>query len=262
MGEHAMTPLIPVLLYHSVNDHAAAEDRPWTVSPESFASHMDVVSTYGRVALTVSQIAAALRGERALPARPVGITFDDGFSDNYDALASLRARGLASTIYITTGEVGRHDRLSPDQLAELADTPSVEIGAHAVRHRRLDELDIGELITEVRDSKSQLEELIHAGVDSFAYPHGAFDRRVREAVAAAGYRSAAAVKNAISHDRDDPFAIARWTVTAGTSAARIAEVLDGKSVDSAWAHDRLRTRAYRMARRGRRRLALTVGRPR
>jgi peptidoglycan/xylan/chitin deacetylase (PgdA/CDA1 family) len=257
-----MTTSIPVLLYHSVNDHAAAEDRPWTVSPETFASHMDAVSRSGRVAMTVSQVAEALRGERALPARPVGITFDDGFSDNYDALASLQARGLASTIYITTGEVGRHDRLTPDQVAELADTPSVEVGAHAVRHRRLDELDLGELIAEVRDSKSQLEELVQAGVASFAYPHGAFDRRARAAVAAAGYRSAAAVKNAISHDRDDPLAIARWTVTAGTSAARIAEVLEGKTVDSAWAHDRLRTRAYRMARRSRRRLALAVGRAR
>jgi peptidoglycan/xylan/chitin deacetylase (PgdA/CDA1 family) len=257
-----MTTLIPVLLYHSINDHAAAEDRPWTVAPEIFALHMDAVSASGRVAMTVSQIAEALRGERQLPERPVGITFDDGFSDNYEALASLQARGLASTIYITTGEVGRHDRLAPQQVAELADAPSVEVGAHAVRHRRLDELDIGELITEVRDSKSELEELVHAGVASFAYPHGAFDRRVRQAVMAAGYRSAAAVKNAISHDRDDPFAVARWTVTAGTSSARIAEVLEGKSVNSAWAHDRLRTRAYRVARRSRRRLAVTVGRAR
>lgn len=255
-----MTTPIPVLLYHSVNDRAAPEDRPWTVSPATFAEHLDAVTASGRVAMTVSQIAEALRGERPLPARPVGITFDDGFSDNYDALFSLQTRGLVSTIYITTGEVGQRDRLSPRQVAELAGAPSVEVGAHAVRHRRLDELEIGDLNTEVTDSKSELEELARASVDSFAYPHGAFDRRVRQAVMAAGYRSAAAVKNAISHDRDDPFAVARWTVTARTSAARIAGVLEGESVASAWGHDRLRTRAYRVARRGRRRLALTVGR--
>ena len=257
-----MTTSIPVLLYHSVNDHAAAEDRPWTVSPAIFASHIDAVTASGRDAMTVSQIAEALRGERPLPARPVGITFDDGFSDNYDALFWLQTRGLVSTIYITTSEIGRRNRLSPQQVAGLAGAPSVEVGAHAVRHRRLDELDIGELITEVRDSKSELEELAQAGVGSFAYPHGAFDRRVRQAVMDAGYRSAAAVKNALSHERDDPFAIARWTVTAGTSAARIAEVLEGETVSPAWAHDRLRTRAYRVARRSRRRLAVTVGRTR
>jgi hypothetical protein len=68
------------------------------------------------------------------------------------------------------------------------------------------------------------------------------------------------VKNAVSHDRDDPFALARWTVTAGTSASRIAEVLEGVNVPPAWAQDRLRTRASRVARRGRRRVALAVGR--
>jgi hypothetical protein len=92
-------------------------------------------------------------------------------------------------------------------------------------------------------------------VHSFAYPHGVYDRRVRQAVITGGYRSAVAVKNAVSHPADDPFAIARWTVTAGTPASRIAQVLEGESVPVAWSHERVRTRAYRMVRRGRRRLA-------
>ena len=254
-----MTTLIPVLLYHSVNDRPAAADRQWTVSPADFASHLSAVSASGRVAMTVTEIAKALRGERALPPRPVGITFDDGFSDNYGALALLQALGLRATIYITTGEVGGRCRLSRRQIAELAGASAVEVGAHAVRHRRLDEFDAPELGAEVRGSRSHLEDLAGAAVDSFAYPHGAFDRSVRDAVIAAGYRSAAAVKNALSHDGDDPFALARWTVTAGTTAGRIAEVLEGRAVPTAWARDRLRTRAYRVARRGRRRLALSVG---
>jgi hypothetical protein len=49
-------------------------------------------------------------------------------------------------------------------------------------------------------------------------------------------------------------AIARWTVTEGTPAARIAQVLEGMGVPLAWTHERLRTRAYRTVRRRRRRL--------
>jgi hypothetical protein len=96
-------------------------------------------------------------------------------------------------------------------------------------------------------------------VRSFAYPHGAYDERTRKAVVDAGYGSAAAVKNAISHADDDPFAIARWTVTAGTPAARIAAVLEGEGVPRAWVRERLRTRAYRGARRRRRRIAVVLG---
>jgi peptidoglycan/xylan/chitin deacetylase (PgdA/CDA1 family) len=249
-----MTTLIPVLLYHSVNDRTGARDR-WTVSPSEFAAHVSAVSASGRTSLTVSEIAEGLRGERALPPRPVGITFDDGFSDTYAAVGELLRRELRSTVYVTTGEIGTRDRLSRLQLAGLAEMPSVELGAHAVHHRRLDQLGDRELAAEIGDSKAQLEDASAATIHTFAYPHGAYDRAAREAVVAAGYRSAAAVKNALSHERDDPFAIARWTVTAGTSAARIAEVLDGKGVIPAWAHERLRTRAYRAARRGWRSLA-------
>jgi peptidoglycan/xylan/chitin deacetylase (PgdA/CDA1 family) len=252
--------VIAVLLYHSVNDRAAGPDRRWTVTPRTFASHLSAVSRSGRIPMTISQIAGCLRGERALPPRPVAITFDDGFSDNYPALVELVRRGLRATIYVTTGAIGARDRLSAEQLARLADMPSVEVGAHGVRHRRLDELDERELTEEVGGSKAQLEEVIGTSVRSFAYPHGAYDGAVRGAVTAAGYRSAAAVKNALSHDEDDPFAIARWTVTAGTPAGRVAEILDGKGVPSAWAHERLRTRAYRTARRRRRFLGRLEGR--
>jgi peptidoglycan/xylan/chitin deacetylase (PgdA/CDA1 family) len=251
--------LIPILLYHSVSDAPAARDRTWTVTPREFEAHLDAVSASGRTPLTVTAIADGLRGERPLPARPVGITFDDGFADNYEVLAKLLSRGFKATLYVTTSEIGMPGRLSPLQVVELAAAASVEVGAHAVRHRRLDELHRVELDAEVRDSKAELEDIGQASVDSFAYPHGAYDLAVRRAVAAAGYRSAAAVKNALSHDRDDPLAIARWSVTAETSAARIAEVLEGERVARAWAYERLRTRAYRAARRGRRQLTQNFG---
>ena len=163
-------------------------------------------------------------------------------------------------MYVTTGEVGAPNRLAPSQLADLAHVSSVEIGAHTVSHRRLDELDDRELADEVGVSKAQLEDFTGVVVGSFSYPHGAYDRRARAAVIAAGYGSAAAVKNAVSHPGDDPYAIARWTVTRGTPAFRIAQVLEGDGVPRAWEHERLRTRAYRAARRRRITRMLGVGR--
>jgi peptidoglycan/xylan/chitin deacetylase (PgdA/CDA1 family) len=247
-----MTTVIPVLLYHSVGDRPVQRHSCYAVSRADFVAHADTITASGREAVDITTLADALRGERPLPARPVAITFDDGFADTYAAAELLLSRDLPSTVYMTTGEVGAADRLSTAELAALAQLPGVEIGAHAVRHRRLDELPEHEVADEVGLSKAQLEDLIQASVHSFAYPHGAYDRRSREAVIAAGYRSAAAVKNAVSHPGDDPFAIARWTVTWGTPASRIAQVLEGQSVPRAWAHERLRTRAYRTARRHRR----------
>jgi peptidoglycan/xylan/chitin deacetylase (PgdA/CDA1 family) len=253
------TTVIPVLLYHSVSEGPSAS---WgAVSREEFESHLDVIVASGRQTITIATLADALRGDQPLPECPVAITFDDGYSDTYQAVELLCGRNLCSTVYVTTGEIGAADRLSHEQLTRLARIAIVELGAHGVRHLRLDELDDDELVRELRLSKAQLERLTSERIDSFAYPHGAYDRRVREAVIAAGYGSAAAVKNALCHPKDDPFAIARWTVTAATPAERIAEVLEGEGVPLAWSRERLRTRAYRTARRQRRRLFGTTGAP-
>jgi peptidoglycan/xylan/chitin deacetylase (PgdA/CDA1 family) len=248
-----MTGFIPVLLYHSVADHRVSDDR-FAVSPAMFESHVDAIEASGRVTLTMSELTEGLRGERPLPDRAAAVTFDDGFADNHDAASSLLSRGLRSTLYITTGELGAPDRLTPSQVSELAEVAGIEIGAHGVRHLHLDELDESELRHEVAASRAALEDIVRTPVHSFAYPHGAYDWRVRAAVIDTGYRSAAAVKNALAHPAEDLFAIARWTVTRDVTAGRIARVLTGGAVPLSWPRERVRTRAYRMARRQRRRV--------
>jgi hypothetical protein len=52
-----------------------------------------------------------------------------------------------------------------------------------------------------------------------------------------------------------PVAVETDLGPADGDLARIAEVLDGKNIEHAWKHERVRTRAYRGARRLRRRVA-------
>jgi peptidoglycan/xylan/chitin deacetylase (PgdA/CDA1 family) len=250
-----MLEAIPVLLYHSVPRGALDGTDPLAVTYERFGEHLDAVLASGRVPLTISELADGLRGTRPLPERPVAITFDDGYENTLDALELLCARGLRASLYVTTGEIGAGQMIGREQLQRLAGRPGeIELGAHTVTHPRLDELSLAEVAREVSDSKRCLEEVVERPVTSFAYPYGAHDRQVREAVIVAGFDSAAAVKNAISHREDDPWAIARWTVDSRMDAKRIADVLDGRGVPRAWQRERLRTRGYRTVRRLRRRM--------
>jgi peptidoglycan/xylan/chitin deacetylase (PgdA/CDA1 family) len=187
------------------------------------------------------------------------VTFDDGYADFLDAAERLETAGLPATLYMTTGQIGAARMLTRRQLQSLGGP--VEVGAHSRTHPRLDELASWRLRDEVHGSKADLEDLLQRPMRSFAYPHGTHDRQVRQTVVDAGFDSAAAVKNAFSHDRDDPFAIARITVTAGTTAERIGQLLQGRGAPAAWAKERRRTRAYRSYRRVRRRLRREVGRP-
>jgi len=243
---------VPVLVYHAIDVVPLAGLERWTTPPPEFEQHLEVIAASGRVPLTISELADCLRGERRLERDAVAVTFDDGYADTHDAVLELLQRNISSTVYVTTGTIGSPGMLSAAQLEQLAGLDGVEVGAHSVTHPHLDELSGARLDEEVAGSKRALESLLGAPVASFAYPHGAHDRRSRAAVVRAGYDSAAAVKNAISHLDDDPFAIARWTVTAGTPAQRLAGVLRGEEVPVAWSRERMRTRGYRAARRSRR----------
>ncbi len=250
---------IPVLLYHAVPDAAAATD-PLSVPYEQFARHVDAIASSGRTPVSVAEIAAGLRGEHPLVEHAVAVTFDDAYEDTPRAIELLRERRLRASVYVTTGQIDSGAMIRREQLEQLARQPeTVELGAHTVNHPPLDELGIEEIKREVSDSKQALEQIIDRSVNTFAYPFGAYDARVRAAVIDAGFNSAAAVKNAFSHPDDDPWAIARFTVGTATSPEQIAQILDGKGAPYAWHGERLRTRGYRAVRKFRRRTGLGGG---
>jgi peptidoglycan/xylan/chitin deacetylase (PgdA/CDA1 family) len=249
------TAIIPVLLYHRV---ASPAGDSYAVSPPAFAAHLQAIVASGRTSLTISELADVLRGGGLSDQGYVAVTFDDGYAETLAAVASMVGLGLKATVYVTTGWIGAPGMLTPGQVKELAGMRGVELGAHTVSHTYLDELGRRELQAEVVNSRDALRAM-GATVDSFAYPHGAYGLAVRAAVMTAGFSSAAAVKNALSHEHDDPWAIARYTVLDSTPVGQVSRLLEGRGAPLAWARERWRTRAYRGARRLVRRVHVHTG---
>jgi peptidoglycan/xylan/chitin deacetylase (PgdA/CDA1 family) len=251
--------VVPILLYHSVTDDPAGWIAPYAVTPQAFADHVALIASSGRTAMTVSALVAAMRGERALPPRPLALTFDDGFADFADAAGVLAAHNLPSTLYVTTGAlrgrpVSPQLRIPPapmldwSQLGELSEH-NVEIGAHTHTHPQLDTLPKSIAADEIRRCKYLLEDALRQEVPSFAYPHGFHSTQVRRAVEAAGYTSATAVMNALSSTSDHPFSLARLTVRATTTTAQLTAWLAGRGARVAPYPETWRTTAWRTYRR-------------
>ena len=253
------TAAIPVLLYHSVSDTPLGKFGPFTVSGAQLASHLDLLLEQGYQPITVRRLLDGLASGQ-LPARPVVLTFDDGFADfAANAWPLLSDRDLAATLYVTAGDIGgrsewlasagvRLPMLTRREIADLA-ADGCEIGAHSMTHPHLDCLPHDQAYREIRDSKDVLEQVLGQVVDTFAYPHGYHSRATKELVMAAGYRSATAVRNALSHADDDRYAIARVTVTADFGTAELARVLSGTGVRTAGPRENWQTAVWRQARR-------------
>lgn len=218
---------IPILMYHSIsNYYTSPKFRPCVVSPELFEQHLSYLDQHHYTPVTVTHLAQAMaQGGQGLPARPVVLTFDDGYADFYtDALPRLKRYGFAATLYIPTAFVGNTSRwlermgegmrplLTWEQVAEIS-ASGIECGAHTHSHPPLDWMPLTRAWDEIVHSKELLEDHLGQPVLSFAYPYGYYSARVKKLVQAAGFVSACAVKLAMSSLRDDPYALARLAIT-------------------------------------------------
>lgn len=263
-----MIQILPVLLYHSVTDSPARGFEKFTVHPDQFESHLDHLLDDDRLVMPLGRLAAHISTGTPLPEGAMAVTFDDGLADfAHHAWPLLRARDLPATLYTVAGyigdrsrwlpgEAGRMRMLGADELTALADD-GVEIGAHSMTHPQLDLVPLDRARREIVESKDVLEQVLGRPVTSFAYPHGHHTRAIKDLVSGAGYTSAAAVRNMLSHERDDVFALARLTVTDAVSETDIGRLLQGRGTRRAPRHQLLRTRAGRQVRRLRERSGRT-----
>lgn len=251
-GRPKSGPAVPILLYHDVAETAS---DAFSVSPRSFARHMQLVADSGRTPLTVDAYAAALRGAAVMPSHPVLVTFDDGYPQFPAAVATMDEIGVrAATVYVTAGYLGQPGQLS---WKELRDLPQwVQVGAHTRTHPQLDLLSPGEAENEIRGSRDDVQDHLGSACESFAYPHGHFHAGVRGQVVAAGFSSAAAVRNALSHAAEDVYALSRVTVMRATTDEQLDALLAGEGAQLGWRRERMRTKAFRRYRRFRRRLGV------
>jgi peptidoglycan/xylan/chitin deacetylase (PgdA/CDA1 family) len=238
----------PALLYHSICPAGRTPRDRWQVRAQDFAADMQSVARSGRQPIDADTYAAWLRsGDRRL-ATAMLVTFDDGFADFADlAYPILCKLGIASTLFVTTGWLGRPGMLSASAVRDLA-AAGVEVGAHSVSHRHLDLLDDRTVELELAASRATLEAITGRAVTSFAYPHGSHRARTKRIAASCGYATAHAVKNAISHPADDLYGVARFTVDARSTRERVRAVIDGKGAPRSWSGERVRTRAFRVVR--------------
>jgi peptidoglycan/xylan/chitin deacetylase (PgdA/CDA1 family) len=197
---------IPVLNYHKIDDI----DTPLSVTPAEFEEQIAYLAENGYHTITPDQLMGYLKYGRALPDKPVLITFDDGYRDNYaNAYPILKKHGFTATIFLVTGLVGNDDRfLSWDQVRDMHESGFV-FGSHTAGHLPLTKLGPGQLAYELAESAAEIERRLGARPRYFAYPTGAYNLRIEEAVRQAGYRAAFTTRYGQVGLESDPYALER-----------------------------------------------------
>jgi peptidoglycan/xylan/chitin deacetylase (PgdA/CDA1 family) len=186
--------------------HSVAEDGPpyLSLTPRTFEHQLDLLLRKGFRSGSRSDLERLARGER-LPGRRAFLTFDDGFLDTVTtALPRMAARGYTGIAFVLSRHLESGAPLDwPEVAGEAARRPGLmrsldwpmagalaeagwEIGSHGLTHARLTALGDEALREELLDSRRAIAGRL-GRCDLLAYPFGAWDRRVAEAAAAAGY---------------------------------------------------------------------------
>lgn len=206
-----------VLNYHMVNSMFIS----LAIEPEDFDWQMKYLVDHGYHSISTDELYAFMEGQGTLPDRPVLITFDDGYVDNYtNAYPILKKYNLKATIFIVTGFVSkRKGYLTWDQLREM-EKNGVMAQSHTVTHAPLPELPDDRIREELVESKRQAEAELGHPVEFIAYPTGVHDLHIVGIAKEAGYKGGFTVKYGNVDRNSNVYAMERVPIfrTAATNA--------------------------------------------
>ena len=213
---------ILVLCYHDivadgVNDANASSD----VTVSAFKDQMEWLRNEGYQTISADDFYASKKGMPVtLPAKPLLITFDDGYLGEYTyGYTVLKWMGFHGTFFVHTdfvGTVTSKVHMSWDQLREVDQQGLFKIYAHTVTHPNLPDVKKDQLISELRDSRLAVEKHLGGSRPYMAYPYGNFDDAVLK-VARQYYSMAFTLDNAVDKPKilhqEDRMAVSKAILT-------------------------------------------------
>ncbi len=216
---------VPILVYHHVRAQEGWAKSTWswkmTVTPKTFERDMQWLADKNYTTITLSEMTAAIRGERAMPEKPVVITFDDNNLSQYDvAVPIMEKHGQRAVFYQITKYLDSPNMVNRERTLELQEKGH-EIASHTMTHRALPGLNDEELAWELAESKRILEELTGRTVKHVAYPGTAHNQRVRDAAKAAGYETATIMDPITFTETHDWMKIPRIMMTDDTDLSKV-----------------------------------------
>jgi len=229
---------LPILMYHKVDRLPAGVRHPRNyVLPEQFDAQLAALRRWGYETISFDDWLGFRAGGRALPERPIILTFDDGYRSVLDvAWPSLAGYGFRATLFVVSGLLGGMNRWDADEVQEpLLDSAEVlalqsfglEIGSHGCTHRALRGLSDADASTELVQSRRALERLVGRPVLAFCYPYGQQDARIRSLARGAGYGAAVVCSRRLNSRRTNPLRLARLRIDYTTSVTGLWGMLKG-----------------------------------
>lgn len=247
--EEEPVPMV-VLMYHSI-DSNPRRSGPYTITPEELRKDLEYLKQEGYHTVVVADLVGYVQDGTPLPDKPVMITFDDGYYNNYcNAFPLLQELEMRAVISVIGEEVDRfslvdepnekYASLSWHQIQEMHGSGLVEFqnhgyglhtmggSRHGLRRQR------GEGATHYEDTiradvgkvQERFQEMLGVAPQAFAYPFGVVTREGDQVLRELGFLATLDAQGRVfelTREEDCLWRIPRYNRPAGTTAQRILE---------------------------------------
>ena len=185
---------VPVILYHHIEPYEQAKSEghaQLTVDSGWFEKQMKYLSEHGYTTISAEDLVNALLSHQQIPGKPVVVTIDDGYLDNYQfAFQTAKKFNTKLNLMIPTGLIGVPGYMSWGQVKEMAGSGIAYIYNHTWSHYSLGQTTLEKAKQEIGTADKQLQDQLGKKVDIFTYPYGSTSPIATEVLKQSGYKAA------------------------------------------------------------------------
>ena len=217
-------------MYHYISELPPDADiyrTDLTVTPEQFQAELQYLQEQGYETVRLSDIYTTLTTGKPLPARPIVLTFDDGYKDAYtNAMPLLQAYGYAGEFFVlaTPAHYEAPGYLTWNDMLAMSDA-GMSMQAHGRDHYDLTNRDFDFLVYQILGAKEAVEAHTNQPVTFFCYPSGRYDADTQAVVESAGYEGAVTTAWGTELRLDNRYAWPRIRIRGEWGLTEFANVL-------------------------------------
>jgi len=213
---------VPILMYHHIADpplDADAFRRDLSVSPDRFYEQLRYLKEQGYQTISLDDLALHLTRGTPLPAKPIILTFDDGYADAYThAFRLLKRFGYTGTFFLITAPIDNNDpeHLSWAEVEEMH-AAGMEFEPHSYNHPDMTNRGYQFVVFQILASKEAIEARTGVKCRFFAYPTGRYDQFIVDVLRSAYFWGAVVTEQGATHTADELFTLRRVRIHSGDS---------------------------------------------
>ena len=231
VGVYSWTLKVPILMYHYISQPPADADVyrvDLSVTPDNFRQQLAWLRDNGYTGIDYYELSLAIVGFTELPEKPVLLTFDDGYLDNYTAaFPLLQEYGYKATFFVVTDFVdfNREGYMTWAMLEEMS-RAGHRIESHSRTHPDLRDKDRDGLIWEMLGSQQTIAAHVGYTPRYFCYPGGDYNEATIQMLRELDFWGAVTTANDTWHGFNERFEWGRLRIRNDTTLQEFANVLD------------------------------------